>query len=35
MANRVRNNSAKSKSKLKQDFLLSKSITDHQNFITG
>ena len=33
MANKTRSNSAKGKNKLKQDFLLSKSITDHQNFI--
>lgn len=35
MANKTRSNSAKDKNKLKQDFLLSKSITDHQNFIAG
>nr|WP_314564969.1 hypothetical protein [uncultured Campylobacter sp.] len=35
MANKTRSNSAKSKNKLKQDFLLDKCIIDHQNFITG
>ena len=35
MANKTRSNNAKSKNKLKQDFLLDKCIIDHQNFITG